>query len=177
MREALIASLQSFSGALVLVSHDRHLLRLVSDALWLVDDGRVAPFRGDIDDYGRWLVARRVVPALDEPRSAGASTVQARRERRRTLAEERRRAAPLRREIEALEQRLGALNEERTLIESVLSGAGIYRESERARLRDLLVRRARLNEEIAASESTWMEKSEQLDAMDGAGMSASGGVQ
>ena len=177
MREALIASLQSFSGALVLVSHDRHLLRLVSDALWLVADGRVAPFRGDIDDYGRWLADRHAEPALDEPRSLGATTARARRERRRMHAEERRRAAPLRREIEALERRLGALNEERTSIESVLSGAGIYRENERARLRDLLVRRARLDEEIAVIESTWMEKNEQLDAMDDAGMSASGGMQ
>ena len=177
MREALIASLQSFSGALVLVSHDRHLLRLVSDALWLVADGRVAPFKGDIDDYGRWLVDRHVVPALDEPRSLGTTTAQARRERRRMHAEERRRAAPLRHEIEALEQHLGALNDERASIESVLSGTGIYRESERARLHDLLVRRARLDEEITTVESTWMEKNEQLDAMGDASMSASGGVQ
>ena len=177
MREALVASLQSFTGALVLVSHDRHLLRLVSDSLRLVADGRVAPFKGDIDDYERWLAGRHVVPCTDEPRAPGVTTAEARRERRRMLAEERRRAAPLRREIETLEQRLGALNEERTSIESVLSGTGIYGEHERARLRDLLVRRARLDEEIETAESTWMEKSEQLDAMGSANMSASGRVQ
>ena len=91
MREALTASLQTFSGALVLVSHDRHLLRLVSDSLWLVADGRVAPFKGDIDDYGRWLFHRHVVPVLTEPRTVGPATAQARRAQRRMHAEERRR--------------------------------------------------------------------------------------
>ena len=177
MREALIGSLQSFSGALVLVSHDRHLLRLVSDSLWLVADARVEPFKGDIDDYARWLVERHEAPDLDEPRRSGAPTAQSRRDRRRMLAEKRRRVAPLRREIQALEQRLGALNEERASIESVLSGSGIYGENDRTRLRDLLVRRARLDEEIATVESTWMEKHELLDAIGDSSMSASCGVQ
>ena len=63
MRQALAAALQSFSGALVLVSHDRHLLRLASDSLWLVAEGRAAPFEGDIDDYGP--VARRTPHGTD----------------------------------------------------------------------------------------------------------------
>ena len=177
MREALAASLQSFSGALVLVSHDRHLLRLVSDALWLVADGRAEPFKGDIDDYARWLANRHAAPAPGEPRPAGETTMDARRERRRRLADERRRSAPLRREIEALERRLGALNEERASIESVLAGGAIYREGERARLHELLVRRGKLGEEISTIESTWLEMNEQLDALGDSMYSASGRVQ
>ena len=165
MREALAAALQSFSGALVLVSHDRHLLRLVSDSLWLVADGRAAPFEGDIDDYGRWLTERHATQALDDPRPGGATTAAARRERRRRLADERRRAAPLRREIEALERRLGALSDERASIESVLAGGAIYDEDERARLHELLVRRGKLDAEITTVESTWLEKNEQMDSM------------
>ena len=165
MREALAAALQSFSGALVLVSHDRHLLRLVSDSLWLVTDGRAAPFEGDIDDYGRWLTERHATQALDDPRPGGATTAAARRERRRRLADERRRAAPLRREIEALERRLGALSDERASIESVLAGGAIYDEDERARLHELLVRRGKLDAEITTIESTWLEKNEQMDSM------------
>ena len=165
MREALAAALQSFSGALVLVSHDRHLLRLVSDSLWLVADGRAAPFEGDIDDYGRWLTERHATQALDDPRPGGATTAAARRERRRRLADERRRAAPLRREIEALERRLGALSDERASIESVLAGGAIYDEDERARLHELLVRRGKLDAEITTIESTWLEKNEQMDSM------------
>ena len=176
MREALAASLQSFSGALVLVSHDRHLLRLVSDALWLVADGCAEPFKGDIDDYARWLADRHTVPAPGGPRSAGETT-DTPRERRRRLADERRRSAPLRREIEALERRLGALNEERMSIESVLAGGAIYREGERARLHELLARRGKLGEEISTIESTWLEMNERLDALGDPMHSASGGVQ
>ena len=169
MREALAASLQTFAGALVLVSHDRRLLRLVSDSLWLVADGRAAPFEGDIDDYTRWLADRRAAPAPGAPRPAAAKTTDARRERRRKFADARRMAAPLRRDIEALEQRLGALDEERASIESALADAATYRESERVRLRDLLVRRGKLDEEIATAESTWIERHEQLEALDGSG--------
>ena len=177
MREALAASLQSFSGALVLVSHDRHLLRLVSDALWLVADGRAEPFKGDIDDYARWLADRHAAPAPGGLPPAGETTTDTRRERRRRLADERRRSAPLRREIEALERRLGALNEERTSIESVLAGGAIYREGEQARLHELLVRRGKLDEEISTIESTWLEMSERLDALGDSMFSASGRMQ
>ena len=177
MREALTASLQSFAGALVLVSHDRHLLRLASDTLWLVADGRVAPFAGDIDDYGRWLADRYAVATPNDRPLAGGATAEARRNRRRKLAEERRRTAPLQREIEALEQRLGTLNRERASIESVLADAAIYRESDRARLNDLLVRRGKLEEEISTIEASWLEKNEQLDSMRCPQDSASGGVQ
>ena len=177
MREALAASLQSFSGALVLVSHDRHLLRLVSDALWLVADGRAEPFKGDIDDYARWLADRHTAPAPGDLPPASETKTDTRRERRRRLADERRRSAPLRREIDALERRLGALNEERMSIESVLAGGAIYREGERARLHELLVRRGKLSEEISTVESTWLEMSEQLDALGDSMVSASGRVQ
>ena len=177
MREALAAALQSFSGALVLVSHDRHLLRLVSDSLWLVTDGRAAPFEGDIDDYGRWLTERHATQALDDPRPGGATTAAARRERRRRLADERRRAAPLRREIEALERRLGALSDERASIESVLAGGAIYDDDERARLHELLVRRGKLDAEITTIESTWLEKNEQMDSMRESVAGVSSGMQ
>ena len=161
MRQALAAALQSFSGALVLASHDRHLLRLVSDSLWLVADGRVAPFEGDLDDYGRWLSVRH---AGDEPRAGGAPAP-TRREQRRLAAEDRRRAAPLRRELDSLERRLTALSDERATIESTLAEGAIYDDAQRRRLRALLVRRGKLDAEITATESTWLEKGEQLDAM------------
>ena len=70
MREALAEALQDYEGALVVVAHDRHLLRATTDALWLVADGRVAPFDGDLDDYRDWVLARSRRPA--EPADAGA---------------------------------------------------------------------------------------------------------
>ena len=177
MRHALAVALQSFSGALVLVSHDRHLLRLVSDSLWLVADGCVAPFGGDIDDYGRWLSQRHASQAPDAPRSGSSTTMTARRERRRRLAQQRHRAAPLRREIELLERRLGALSDERASIESLLAGGAIYDADERTRLHALLVRRGTLDAEITSIESAWLEKNEQLDAIRESESGASSGAQ
>ena len=149
----------------------------MSDSLWLVADGRAVPFEGDIDDYGQWLSESHAVQTLDEPRAGGVTTVAVRRERRRQLAEERRRAVPIRREIEKLERRLGALSDERASIESVLAGGAIYDQDERPRLHALLVRRGKLDAEITTIESTWLEKSEQLDAMRESGTGASRGMQ
>ena len=250
MRQSLALALLSYSGALVLVSHDRHLLRLVSDSLRLVAGARAAPFEGDLDDYRRWLSERpaaargrdvatgprpsgtmmgggpgkvpgsspsdtvaacgpdvmagvrpsdtvapggrdkaaraageRPPPAgtdpfdgpspPGEPRSGGVTQAGAaapdRRERRRLAAEERRRIAPLRREVDSLERRLAALGDERTSIESALADAAVYDDAQRPRLRALLVRRGRLDTEIAEAESLWLERSGQLDAMRGLG--------
>ena len=177
MREALAAALQSFSGALVVVSHDRHLLRLVSDSLWLVADARAAPFSGDIDDYVRWLSERYSTRAQDGPRAGASQTAAERRDRRRRSARERLRAEPLRREIDVLERRLNALSDERASIESVLAGRAIYGEAERTRLQELLMRRGRLADEIAGVESAWLEKSEELDALGRRPAGASGGMQ
>ena len=177
MREALAAALQTFSGALVLVSHDRRLLRLVSDSLWLVTDARATPFGGDIDDYVRWLAQRQAVRTPGEPRTGGAQSAAERRDRRRWSAQQRRQVEPLKREIEVLERRLHALSDERTTIESVLAGGGIYGEDERQRLNVLLVRRGKLDAEITSVESAWLEKSEQLDAMRESGTGASRGMQ
>ena len=221
MRQSLALALQSFSGALVLVSHDRHLLRLASDSLWLVADGGAAPFEGDLDDYRRWLSERPAAtrpsggppvpaesrsiaesrppaepssdgraPASDrsdrwcpaesrspaEPRFGRKAASPDRRERRRRAAEDRRRIAPLRREIESLERRLATLGDERASIESALADGAVYGDAERPRLRALLVRRGRLDAEIAHAESLWFEKSERLDAMHGAEAGASPGA-
>ena len=203
MRQALALALQSYSGALVLVSHDCHLLRLVSDSLWLVAGARAAPFAGDLDDYRRWLSERPAASrgrdaaagsrpsgtvAVGGPDKAGVSrssgTVAAgagaapdRRERRRLAAEERRRIAPLRREIDSLERRLAALGEERASIEATLADAAVYDDAERPRLHALIVRRGRLHAEIAEVESLWLERSEQLDAMHGPTPGAAPGME
>ena len=177
MREALAAALQTFSGALVLVSHDRRLLRLVSDSLWLVTDARATPFGGDIDDYVRWLAQRQAARTPGEPRTGGSESAAERRDRRRWSAQQRRQVEPLKREIEVLERRLHALSDERTTIESVLAGGAIYGEDERQRLNVLLVRRGKLDAEITSVESAWLEKSEQLDAMRESGTGASRGMQ
>ena len=78
MRHALAMALQDFEGAMVVVSHDRHLLRLVTDTLWLVDSGRAVPFDGDLDDYATWLSSR------EQARSHKGGTSEASREQARS---------------------------------------------------------------------------------------------
>ena len=100
-----------------------------------------------------------------------------RRERRRLAAEERRRIAPLRREVDSLERRLAALGDERASIESALADVAVYDDAQRPRLRALLVRRGRLDAEIAEAESLWLERSGQLDAMRALTAGASRGAE
>ena len=87
MREALAEALQDYGGALVVVAHDRHLLRATTDALWLVAEGRVAPFDGDLDDYRDWVLGREAArvrrpPTPPAPASGRPQGAEARRGRR-----------------------------------------------------------------------------------------------
>ena len=104
MRHALTVALQGFEGGLVVVSHDRHLIKAVADSLWLVADGRLQEFDGDLDDYQRWLKARR-----SEPRDGAAAvrrrTASGPTPARSAAAETRRRLAPLRRRLAEIERR------------------------------------------------------------------------
>ena len=93
MREALAEALQDYGGALIVVAHDRHLLRATADALWLVDDGRVAPFDGDLDDYRDWVLSRqRRAPGASVPIDEGSAPAADRRAQRRVDAPRARRS-------------------------------------------------------------------------------------
>ncbi|MEQ8497205.1 MAG: ATP-binding cassette domain-containing protein, partial [Gammaproteobacteria bacterium] len=131
MRQALTVALQGFDGAIVVVSHDRYLLRNSVDEFWLVAQGRVAPFDGDLDDYHRWLAERARPPAragTGAADSAKAATRNARdaKAERREAAEKRARLAPLRREIERLEQAMARARAELAAIEASLADAALY---------------------------------------------------
>ena len=91
MREALAEALQDYDGALIVVAHDRHLLRATTDALWLVADGRVAPFDGDLDDYRDWVLgaAQPGVPPRDGAVAGGAEPTPDRKAQKRAEAEAR----------------------------------------------------------------------------------------
>src|SRR5690554_3614775 len=103
MRDALTLALQDFEGAMVLVSHDRHLLRTVCDRFLLVSDGRAEDFDGDLDDYRQWLASRRNVAAAAAG-SAGDNSAAARKDKRREAAEQRNRLKPLRDTVTRLER-------------------------------------------------------------------------
>ncbi|MBF2760556.1 MAG: ATP-binding cassette domain-containing protein [Ectothiorhodospiraceae bacterium AqS1] len=183
MRRALALALQSFPGALVLVSHDRHLLRLVSDSLWLVAKGQVQPFKGDLDDYRTWLLsglssAQSALSAeampdessnagsdrsdLEPPSRPSALRKKDRQQKKREEAERRQRIAPLKRAVTDLESEIDRLGKERAEIGSLLADSATYQEMEHEQLQELLARHRRLEGEIERAESAWLEKSESL---------------
>src|SRR4029077_7558564 len=120
MREALAEALQDYEGALVVVAHDRYLLRATTDALWLVADGRVTPFDGDLDDYRDWVLdARRRVRT--EPAGDGAPAPD-RKSRKREEAEARQRLADVKKPYlarqAALERDMSALTKEKEALDA-----------------------------------------------------------
>ena len=165
MRLALTMALQEFAGAVLVVSHDRHLLKSTTDEFLLVADGRVQSFDGDLDDYSRWLVdyrARQIPAGNDEP--AGDKTD--RRAVRQAAAALRQQLAPHRREAEKLEKALGLLHQQLAAVEARLADAAIYEPARKDELREQLAEQARLKIREAELEEVWMAALEQLEALE-----------
>ncbi len=162
MRHSLLIALQDFEGAVVVVSHDRALLRGACDRFVLVAHGGVTPFEGDLEDYAAWLARSSEAPAAPSA-AAGPS----RREERRQAAAARARLAPLRGEQQALEARLEQLTRERSEIEMRLSDPGTYAAADAATQRGLSLRHGELVAEIERTEASWLQVSEALEAAAG----------
>ncbi len=167
MRHALTVALQGFEGALVVVSHDRHLLATTTDEFWLVAEGRVQPFAGDLGDYQRWLSERRLAPvATAEPAApAAGNSAAARKEQKRQEAEQRKRLAPLRRQIEQLDRELASVATALTEIEQALADPAVYQPEAKARLGELLGQQAELKPRQDQLEAQWLEKQEELESL------------
>jgi len=171
MRQALAVALQDFPGAVVLVSHDRHLLNTVADELVVVHDGAAVRFDGDLDDYAQWLANGGPVRAIHDGApadraaagpAAGESAGQ-RRQRKREQAAERNRLAPLRATLQQCEQQLERLARERAALEQQLAAPGIYLPAARLQLQAALERQAELARLNARLESEWLEASSALE--------------
>jgi ATP-binding cassette subfamily F protein 3 len=169
MRHALILALQDFAGAVVIVSHDRALLRGACDRFLLVANGGVSAFDGDLEDYAAWLgrgaqAAAAAVPA-DVPRAAPqepAASRPARREQRRLEAQARNRLTPLRAEQRKLETHLEQLTAERAAIESRLADPATYAAADAEEQRRISLRHGELSREISSLEERWLEVAERL---------------
>jgi ATP-binding cassette subfamily F protein 3 len=153
-REMLIQALNAFAGALVVISHDRHLLDATVDRLWLVADGAVRPFGGSIDDYERQILGD--ARSETQPRRAGPTGAQ---QRRRDAAQRREETAPLRRRINSLETAISRLQREIERLDAELAdprlgpGPLVERTTERA---------AR-QRELDAAEEDWLRLSDELE--------------
>jgi ATP-binding cassette subfamily F protein 3 len=164
MRHALTVALQDFGGAMVIVSHDRFLLRTVTDRWLLVADGSVQEYDGDLEEYRAWLGERRARQAQAAEIVEKADSAQVRKDRKRAEAEQRQREQPLRRKIKELELRLESLTQRRAAIETELAGGDLYAGPSRDRLKDLLRDQARVKSEVEEVEEAWLEASEALQS-------------
>ncbi|HKU16805.1 MAG TPA: ATP-binding cassette domain-containing protein [Steroidobacteraceae bacterium] len=160
MRQALAVALQDYDGAVVLVAHDRHLLRAVADELILVDAERAAPFDGDLEDYAKWFLTSAAPPAADEQQGAAKP----RKQRKREEAERRNRLSPLRAEVARCEARIAEIERRRQEIEAQLASPDIYGEQAKPRLQELLKAQTQVRRDLDASEEAWLAATEQLDA-------------
>ncbi|HWQ40130.1 MAG TPA: ATP-binding cassette domain-containing protein [Burkholderiales bacterium] len=163
MRYALLRALQEFAGAMVLVSHDRHLLRAACDELYLVADGTVREFPGDVDDYAQQLQS---VP--EQPAGVGHVTP-GRRERRREEAwvRERRsaRRRPLQERIRTLEEQMVRLAADKARLEKRLATPDLYGEACKEELKQCLLQQARVSRQLQEVEEHWLELNLQLESV------------
>ncbi len=157
MRHALVEALQSFDGAVCVVSHDRFLLNMVADGFYLVDGGRVEEFKGDLGDYRGWLQEQ-----AREVRGGGDSSAN-RKRKRQQAAEQRRTLAPLRNELKKLEKQLAIATEALEEVNSRLQDEAMYDSENKSALVEALKKQGALQQEVDLLEEKWLQGSEELE--------------
>lgn len=177
MRHALTVALQGFEGALVLVSHDRHLMSNTVDEFYTVHRGKLSEFDGDLDDYARWLQDPdgSSVDAASQTRTGQSTKLNApasqsvldKKDQRKLAAAQREQLAPLKREIRVLEQRMEKLGKELAGIEDKLGDATLYDDSRKNELTELLRQQGYCKAELNLAEEQWLEKSTELEELSG----------
>ena len=157
-REALVEALTEYGGAVILVSHDPHLVELVADRLWLVKDGTVRPFDDDMEAYRRRLLAER----------NGGPPLRSREEKQRPRPLPRAEVAPLRAEVTKCEARVARLEEMRAAIDQRLANPLLYARGDGEEIETLQKKRAEVQDGLARAEALWLAALERLEAV-GAG--------
>jgi ATP-binding cassette subfamily F protein 3 len=167
MRQALTEALIDFEGALVVVSHDRHLLRSTTDDLYLVHDGQVEPFEGDLDDYQQWLSDLQKQQAQQDaaPKQDSGNSAQARKDQKRREAEFRTQTQPLRKQIAKLEQQMEKLGAALAAVEEQLADSALYDISRKADLTECLQKQSQTKSALEETEMAWLEAQEQLETL------------
>ena len=166
MRHALSVALQDYQGALVVVSHDRHLLRSVTDKLLLVAHGKVQPFDGDLEDYRVWLNEQRKtddkLTSVDN--TQGTSQNISRKDQRKLEAERRQKHKPLLDVLKKAEQLVEKYHQEQKQLELQLADPAIYADSEKDRLKKVMARKLEVDKALQDAEADWMAAEEALEA-------------
>jgi ATP-binding cassette subfamily F protein 3 len=166
MRHALTMALQDYQGGVVLVSHDRALLRASCDEFVLVADGQAMPFDGDLEAYSLWLNEQRLkekqnVQATLETKPAKQDRAMNKAERQARIAERR----PLLKEVAELDSRIAVWQEEKLACDARLNDNDLYSAADKTALQDLLKKQAELIKQIEQAEERWLELHERLEEM------------
>ncbi|PPC75632.1 ABC transporter ATP-binding protein [Pokkaliibacter plantistimulans] len=170
VRHALTLALQEFEGALILVSHDRALLRSCVDTFLLVEGGKVEEFAGDLEDYQRWLADRQASQRAEqeaESRSEGSSNnAAARKERKRQEAAIRQQLRPLKQKLEKHEKAMHDAQQKLDELNASLADPANYEESSKNQLKTLLSEQAQVQTRLATAEEAWLALSEELEQLE-----------
>ncbi|MEQ1756129.1 MAG: ABC-F family ATP-binding cassette domain-containing protein [Micropepsaceae bacterium] len=159
-REGLVLALNDYPGAVLLISHDPHLVETCADRLWLVANGCVTPFDGDMDDYRRVLLDERK-PASSKSASSAPKLTKA--EERKAAADRRAQIAPLKKAADEAEKRIARLQADLQKMETALNAPDLY-EKEPGQVTSLTKQRADLQKQIEVAETAWLQASETYEA-------------
>ncbi|MFV7785914.1 ABC transporter ATP-binding protein [Shewanella marisflavi] len=165
MRHALTMALQSFEGAMIIVSHDRHLLRLSSSDYYLVDGGEVKSFDGDLDDYHQWLLDA-AKEANKPAASLEATPAQDKKLQKRLEAELRQKLSPLKKSQAKLEKVQQECSDKLAELENLLADTSLYEADNKAKLTQILAERTEHTQTLEASEMEWLELQETIEAIE-----------
>jgi len=175
VRHALTRALQEFQGAVVVISHDRHLLRQIVDQYWLVADGKISPYEGDLDSYQQQLqqlVQQQAKARQQEHRdqraddAANNQSAQDRKQQKRLQAEQRAKLSPLKRQLDKLEIRLDKLHTLQADLEQQLTDPSLYEATQKRQLQSLLQNQTTTTQEAEQVEEDWLLCQEQLEQLE-----------
>ena len=163
MRHALSIALQDFKGAMVIVSHDRHMLKTVTDELLIVDAKKVIPFGGDLEDYTQWIKDKnKQEQQLEQVAKVEDKTI-SRKEQRKLDAELRKKLQPLKRKADTLEKQLDRLHAQQQQLENTLAEPSIYQDENKNKLKKALLEKITIDKKLEDIEMQWMEASEEYE--------------
>lgn len=165
MRQALVLALQDFEGAIILIAHDRYLLESCVDEFYLVADGKVSEFNGDIDDYQKWLNDDKKTQAIQQKSNTNQSTAPDKKQQRKQQAELRKQTAPLKKQAQKLEQQIQAWQQQLEEVEATLADNAIYSAEHKEKLTQLLKQQSQLTQDIETAETDWLTLEEEMEAI------------
>lgn len=163
MREALALALQSYQGAVILVAHDKNLLESVVDEFWLVNDGAVTPFEGDLNQYQQWLQEHCWRVAAKPAPTEKQNTAKNKKAQKRVEAEKRKQLAPLKKKLEKIEKDIAALELKKASIEELLADVTLYEDQNKTKLQSTMADANAVQQDLSRLEQEWFTLSETLE--------------